>query len=237
MAGSKIAKWIAQSGLCSRREAERWIEAGRVRVDGQVMTNPALVLETPDGILVDLRPLPKKSRIKLWLYYKPIGLLCTHKDPQGRPTIFDALAFGKHVISVGRLDLNSEGLLLLTNDGALARTFELPKTGMVRTYRVRVHGKIDVKALESLRQGITIEGVRYGSIDVEVDRMGGANTWLYVKLTEGKNREIRKVMNHLDLQVNRLIRVSYGPFVLGNLKPGETKEIPLSEFAQFLETQ
>lgn len=223
----RIAKVLARAGLCSRREAERWIADGRVRVDGKTLDSPAFTVDTSNTILVDGKPLPEAQEARLWRYHKPTGVVTTHKDPQGRPTVFERLP--KHlgrVISVGRLDLNSEGLLLLTNDGELARKLEMPATGWVRRYRVRVRGTVDEKALEKLKDGITVAGIKYGAIDAVLDSATRTNAWLTVSLTEGKNREIRKVMEHLDLSVNRLIRLSYGPFQLGKLGRGEVEEVP-----------
>jgi len=226
----RIAKVLARAGLCSRREAERWIESGRVQVDDETLQTPAVTVTKENVILVDGNPLPERSESRLWRYHKPPGLVTSHKDPQGRQTVFEQLPkeLGR-VISVGRLDLNSEGLLLLTNDGELARKLEMPSTGWVRRYRVRVHGKVDDRKLQSLKDGITIMGVRYGAIDARQDEnpksSGGANVWLNVSLAEGKNREIRKVMEHLGLSVNRLIRVSYGPFHLGKIARGGVEEV------------
>ncbi len=225
--GERIAKVLARAGLCSRREAERWIADGRVKVDGKTLDSPAVTVDASNTVLVDGKPLPQARESRLWRYHKPNGLVTTHKDPQGRPTVFQQLpkALGR-VISVGRLDLNSEGLLLLTNDGELARRLELPATGWVRRYRVRVRGAVDEEKLEGLKSGITVAGIHYGAIDAVLDSRTGANAWLTVSLTEGKNREIRKVMEHLDLSVNRLIRLSYGPFQLGKLARGEVEEVP-----------
>jgi len=221
----RIAKHIAASGLCSRREAERWIEQGRVTLNGEVVTTPATKVEEGDQVAVDGEGLPGKAPTRLWLYHKPKGLLTTHHDPQGRPTVFDQLPpeMGR-VISVGRLDVNSEGLLLLTNDGALARHLELPSTGWARRYRLRVYGR--PKKLEGLKEGITVDGVEYGAIEAEVERQQGANCWVSARLKEGKNRELRKVFEHLGYPVNRLIRVSYGPFQLGQLPARQIKEVP-----------
>lgn len=228
--GERIAKRMARAGLCSRREAERWIFEGRVTVDGEVLTTPAIVVTDQMQILVDGKPLNEAPASRVWIYHKPAGLLTTHDDPQGRPTIFKSLPSSlPRVISIGRLDLNSEGLLLLTNDGALARYAELPSTGWARSYRVRVYGHVDEAALSELTQGVTIEGVTYGRIEAEIEDRSSkrsTNTWLFMTLYEGKNREIRKVMAYLDLRVNRLIRVSYGPFTLGDLKPGHVREVP-----------
>ncbi len=222
----RIAKVIARAGLCSRREAERWIEAGRVRLDGKVLSTPAVAVTSKSNILVDGAPLPQKEGPRVWRYHKPAGLLTTHNDPEGRPSLFDHLPDDlPRVISVGRLDLNSEGLLLLTNDGDLARKLELPVNNWTRRYRVRVNGRIDENKLLDLAKGVSIDGVRYKSIQAVLDRQQGANAWLTVTLTEGKNREIRKVMEHLGWPVNRLIRVAFGPFQLGSLKKGDVEEV------------
>ena len=225
--GERIAKRLARAGLCSRRDAERWIADGRVAVDGKVLTTPAVVVTEASLIMVDGKPLPEADRTRLWRYHKPPGLVTSHKDPQGRTTVFERLPDEMpRVISVGRLDLNSEGLLLLTNDGALARRLELPATGWLRRYRVRIHGRPEPAALVALEKGITIEGVTYGSIKAVLDRQQGANAWLTVGLKEGKNREIRKVMEHLGWSVSRLIRIAYGPFQLGLLPVAEVEEVP-----------
>ena len=224
--GERIAKVMARAGLCSRREAERWIAAGRVAVDGKVLTTAAVTVDEDSAITVDGEPLPAAAPPRLWRYHKPAGLLTSHSDPRGRPTVFQRLPETlPRVISVGRLDLNSEGLLLLTNDGELARRLELPKTGWIRRYRARVHGRPDVKKLKSLEDGVTVSGVPYGPIKAVLDKQLRANAWLTVSLEEGRNREIRKVMEHMGLEVNRLIRLAYGPFQLGNLKRGQTAEI------------
>ena len=230
MKGDRIAKVLARAGLCSRRDAERWIADGRVKLNGKVLDTPAVTVTEKDMILVDGKPLPDRQETRLWRYHKPAGLVTTHKDPEGRETVFDKMPpeVGR-VISVGRLDLNTEGLLLLTNDGELARKLELPSTGWLRRYRVRVHGKVDEKALEELKNGVTIDGVRYAPIQASIDATDKerkkANTWLLVALSEGKNREIRKVMEHLGLEVNRLIRVSYGPFQLAAIPKGGIEEV------------
>jgi 23S rRNA pseudouridine2605 synthase len=220
----RIAKAMARAGLCSRREAERWISQGRVNVNGRLLTTPAFEVSARDKVIVDGKPLPTAEPPRLWRYYKPRGLVTTHADPQGRPTVFESLPEDlPRVISVGRLDFNSEGLLLLTNDGALARHMELPATGWLRRYRVRVHGRVPQEQLDTLKDGIEIEGVRYGPIEATVDGVQGANAWLTVALREGKNREVRRILAHLGVEVNRLIRTSYGPFQLLDLKPGETE--------------
>ncbi len=225
--GERIAKVMARAGLCSRREAEAWIEEGRVKINGQVLKTPAFCVTSDMRVVVDGKPLPKLEAPRLWLYYKPRGLVTTHKDEKGRATIFESLPQDlPRVISIGRLDLNSEGLLLLTNDGELARHLELPSTGWVRRYRVRVHGKVDILKLTQLKQGITVEGIHYGPIEATLDRQQGDNGWLTVSLQEGKNREIRRIFEFLGWPVNRLIRLSFGPFQLGTLQPGEVKVVP-----------
>lgn len=223
----RLAKFMARSGVCSRRGAEELINQKRVTVNGEIVESPAFNVEGTERILLDGEPLPKVEETRLWVYYKPVGLVTTHKDEKNRPTVFEHLPEGMpRVISVGRLDLNSEGLLLLTNNGELSRKLELPSNGWARRYKVRVHGIVDEKKLADLKNGIVVDGVQYGSIKVEVVTTKGTNTWLMVTLSEGKNREIRKVMKALGLEVNRLIRLSYGPFQLGGLQPGEAKEIP-----------
>jgi 23S rRNA pseudouridine2605 synthase len=222
----RIAKALARAGLCSRREAERWIADGRVSVNGEVLASPARDVSPADRILVDGNPLPAQEPPRLWRYYKPRGLVTTHADPQGRPTVFDALP--EHlprVISVGRLDFNTEGLLLITNDGALARHLELPATGWMRRYRVRAHGAITQATLDKLKDGIAIEGIHYGPIEATLDKPQGANVWLTLGLREGKNREVRKILESLGLTVNRLIRISFGPFQLLNLQPGDVEPV------------
>jgi len=224
--GERIAKVIARAGLASRREAEAWIAAGRVAVNGAVISSPALNVTPRDRIVVDGQPLPGRARTRLFRYHKPRGLVTTHSDPQGRPTIFRALPKRlPRVISIGRLDINSEGLLLLTNDGGLARALELPATGWLRRYRVRAHGSIMQDSLDALRQGITISGIHYGPIDATVDRVQGSNLWLTFAIREGKNREVRTILSHLGLEVTRLIRVSFGPFQLGELEEGAVEEV------------
>jgi 23S rRNA pseudouridine2605 synthase len=225
--GERIAKRMARAGLCSRREAERWIEAGRVKIDGKKVRTPATLVTADTMITVDGNPVAAAEISRMWRYHKPKGLICTSNDPQGRKTIFDDLpSHLPRVLTVGRLDFNSEGLLLLTNDGELARKIELPATGWSRRYRVRVYGAVDMKMLERLARGVTVDGVRYGPIKAVFDRAQGANSWLTLTLKEGKNREVRKVLESIDLTVNRLIRTSFGPFQNGQLKPGEIDEIP-----------
>jgi 23S rRNA pseudouridine2605 synthase len=224
--GERIAKVIARAGLASRREAEAWIAAGRVAVNGTVIASPALDVTSTDRVTIDGEPLPARERTRLFLYHKPRGLMTTHADPQGRPTIFARLP--RHLprlISVGRLDFNTEGLLLLTNDGALARLLELPATGWLRRYRVRAHGAVTQDKLDSLRDGVTIDGIHYGPIDAALDRVQGSNLWLTLGIREGKNREVRNVLGHFGLAVTRLIRLSFGPFQLGELAEGAIEEV------------
>ncbi|MGI9450393.1 MAG: pseudouridine synthase, partial [Geminicoccaceae bacterium] len=222
----RIAKRMARAGLCSRREAERWIADGRVSVDGEVLTTPAVTVTAASRIEVDGKPLPKAADPRLFRFHKPTGYLTAASDPEGRRTIADLMPEGlPRLMPIGRLDMNSEGLLLLTNDGELKRQLELPKTGWQRRYRVRVHGDVDEAKLASLKDGITIDGFDYGPIEAKLERKLGKNAWLSVALREGKNREIRKVMEHFGWSVNRLIRVSFGPFHLGNLPKKEVGEI------------
>ena len=224
--GDRIAKVLARAGVASRREAERMIEAGRIAVNGKTIDSPALNVTGRDRILVDGKPLAEPEPARLWLYHKPTGLVTTHKDEQGRETIFDHLPEDlPRVMSVGRLDLNSEGLLLLTNDGGVKRQLELPATGWLRKYRVRVNGRPTEDTFRPLRKGITIDGENFQPMQVSLDRQQGANAWLTVGIREGRNREIRRAMEAVGLSVNRLMRVSYGPFQLGNLKSGEVEEV------------
>src|SRR5580692_1101400 len=225
--GERIAKVIARAGLASRREVEDWIAAGRVTVNDAVINSPALNVTEPDRIGVDGNPLPARERTRLFLYHKPRNLLTTHADPKGRPTIFDNLPKDlPRLISIGRLDFTTEGLLLLTNDGALARVLELPTTGWLRRYRVRAHGAITQDKLDPLRKGVTVDGIHYGAIEAVLDRVQGSNLWLTFAIREGKNREVRNVLGHLGLSVTRLIRVSFGPFQLGELADGAVEEVP-----------
>jgi 23S rRNA pseudouridine2605 synthase len=222
----RLAKFMARSGVCSRREAEEFIKQQRVTVNGEVVTTPAFNVEGTEKILFDGEKLPQIDKTRLWLYYKPVGLITSHKDEQNRETVFNNLPpYMPRVVSVGRLDLNSEGLLLLTNNGELSRELELPKNAWSRRYRVRVHGRIDLKKLESLKEGVCIDGIEYGKVNAVVDSQNGTNAWITVTLNEGKNREVRKLMKYIGLDVARLIRVSYGPFQLGSLKKGEAKEV------------
>ncbi len=229
----RVAKALARAGVASRREVERLIEAGRVALNGAVLTTPAVKVAPGDVLTLDGRPVGQAEPTRLWRYHKPVGLVTTHKDPAGRPTVFEALPRNlPRVISIGRLDLSSEGLLLLTNDGGLARNLELPNTGWVRRYRARARGRTDQARLDKLKDGVTVEGVRYGSIEARLDKVkqgpderGPANVWISVAITEGKNREVRRVLESIGLQVNRLIRMSYGPFQLGTLAAGQVEEI------------
>jgi 23S rRNA pseudouridine2605 synthase len=224
--GERIAKVMARAGLASRRQAEAWIVEGRVAVNGAVISSPALNVTAADRIVVNGAPMPQRERTRLFLYNKPRGLVTTHSDPEGRPTIFTALPKSlPRLISIGRLDINTEGLLLLTNDGGLARVLELPTTAWLRRYRVRANGSVTQEALDRLRAGITVEGVRYGPIEATLDRLQGANVWLTFAIREGKNREVRKVLETLGLRVNRLIRVAFGPFNLGELDEWGVKEV------------
>ena len=223
----RIAKVLARAGVCSRREAERLIAAGRVKVGGKVLEGPAFNVNPADDIRVDGKSIPRAETTRLFLHYKPAGLVTTSHDEKGRPTVFESLPKGlPRLISVGRLDMNTEGLLLLTNDGELARYLELPATGWRRRYRVRVHGKAKPEKLDALKEGITIEGFRYGPIEAVIDKQQGTNTWLMLTLREGKNREVRKVMEALDLSVTRLIRIAYGPFQLGKMPERAVEEVP-----------
>jgi 23S rRNA pseudouridine2605 synthase len=224
--GERIAKVLARAGLASRRDAEEMVTQGRVTVNGRIINSPALDITSNDVVLVDGKPLPPRERTRLFMYHKPRGLMTTHDDPEGRPTVFDNLPEGlPRLISIGRLDFNTEGLLLLTNDGGLARVLELPDTGWLRRYRVRAHGEVTQAQLDELKKGVEVDGVKYGSIDATLERDQGANVWLVFAIREGKNREVRNVMAHLGLEVNRLIRVSYGPFQLGELEEGKVEEV------------
>jgi 23S rRNA pseudouridine2605 synthase len=231
----RVAKLLARAGVCSRRDAERWIAEGRVSVDGQVLTTPAVTVTPANEVRVDGVPLPAPERPRLWRYHKPAGLVTTHRDEKGRPTVFDTLSKElPRLISIGRLDLNSEGLLLLTNDGALARRLELPSTGWIRRYKVRVHGEVEPARLAALEGGTTVDGVSYGPIRASLEREQGSNAWIAMALREGRNREVRRVLEYLGLQVTRLIRLSYGPFQLGNLARGEVAEVPKKVLAEQL---
>jgi 23S rRNA pseudouridine2605 synthase len=225
-AGQRIAKAMARAGLCSRRDAEGWIAAGRVSVNGVVLTSPAFNVGPDDDVRVDGEPLNARERTRLFLFHKPRGLMTTARDPEGRRTIFEALPKDlPRLVAVGRLDFNTEGLLLLTNDGGLARVLELPATGWLRRYRVRAHGAVDQARLEELREGVTIDGIHYAGVEARLERVQGSNVWIAMGLREGKNREIKRVLEHLGLSVNRLIRVAFGPFELADLAAGEVAEV------------
>ena len=238
--GERIAKRIARSGVCSRRAAEKLIEEERVTVDGNVVTTPATIVTDRSSIKIDGELLKDSERTRLWLFHKPRGIITSHKDTHGRETVFDLLHPDlPRVISVGRLDYNTEGLILLTNDGELSRYLELPETAWVRRYRARVYGKVKMRALEGLKNGSVINGVEYGPITVEHDKnqSKGHNNWLTLSLKEGKNREIRKVLESFNLKVNRLIRLSYGPFQLGNLPESQTKEVAYKVLQEQIDSQ
>ncbi|HCU06707.1 MAG TPA: pseudouridine synthase [Holosporales bacterium] len=232
----RLNKFISHHGICSRRDADKLIESGRVKVNNKVQNTPYIVLDS-DIIMVDDKAIQRETELKIWAFYKPTGIITSHKDENNRPTVFDQPAVQKlrdqhgYIISVGRLDYNSEGLLLLTNSPDFAHEYEKPSSHLKRTYRVRVFGDINYKALDALKNGITIEDIHYKPIHVEYDvkKNNGQNTWMLITLTEGKNREIRRVLNHFDLQVNRLIRVAYGPYSLGDLKVGEIKALEKNE--------
>lgn len=222
----RIAKRMARAGLCSRRQAETWILAGRVKVNNKQLTTPAFTVTDRDKVEVDGKVISQKERTRLWLFHKPSGTVTTNQDPEGRKTIFELMPEGlPRLMSIGRLDINTEGLLLMTNDGGLSRVLELPATGWLRRYRVRVHGRVNQEELDKLQDGIAVEGVLYGSIEAKIEHEQGTNAWLAVALREGKNREIKKVLGHLGLEVTRLIRISFGPFQLGDLPKGTVREI------------
>jgi 23S rRNA pseudouridine2605 synthase len=225
--GERIAKVIARAGVCSRRDAEKMIAEGRVALNGEKIGSPALNVPSDALITVDGKPIPTAAPAKLWRFHKPAGLVTSHRDPEGRPTVFEKLPRSMpRAISVGRLDINSEGLLLLTNDGALARQLELPSQGWVRRYRVRLFGKVTQADLDKLAKGVTIDGVRYEPVTAELERSKTSNAWAMVSLKEGKNREVKRLMEFLGFKVSRLIRVSFGPFHLGHLPEGAVDEIP-----------
>ncbi len=225
--GERIAKWLARAGVASRRDAEKMLAGARVRINNLPVQHPASFVQPGDLVVVDGRVVEAPDRARLWRYHKPDGLVTTHRDPQDRPTVFASLPSGlPRVVSIGRLDLNSEGLLLLTNDGAVARRLELPSNGWIRRYRVRVFGVVDEQRLAALAEGPLIEGIRYGAIEAGLDSRKGDNAWLTVALREGRNREVRRVMASLNLHVSRLIRTTYGPFQLGTLQRRELEEVP-----------
>lgn len=225
--GERIAKYLARAGVASRRDIERLIADGRVKLNGKKLDTPAVKVTSADKVQVDGQLVGAAEPTRLWRYHKPSGLVTTHRDPQGRPTVFERLPQNlPRVVSVGRLDLTSEGLLLLTNDGAMARKLELPANGWIRRYRARAYGVIGQGELDTLHDGVTIDGIRYGRIEAKLERQQGANAWITVSIAEGKNREVRRVLEGLGLRVNRLIRTAYGPFQLGLLEPGQVEEIP-----------
>lgn len=238
--GDRIAKLLARAGVASRREVERMIADGRIAIHGDKVTTPATVLKSLNGVTVDGKPVKQPVPAKLWLFHKPPGLLTTERDPKGRKTIYDHLRNVApdlpRVMPIGRLDLNTEGLLLMTNDGGLKRQMELPATGVERSYRARAFGAISQAQLEELIHGITIEGVRYGRIDANLERRTGRNQWVEMTLTEGKNREVRRVLEHFGLEVSRLIRTRYGPFVLGDLERGAIAPVRAADLAKFRNT-
>ena len=233
----RIAKLLARAGIASRRDIERMIEEGRIALEGKVLTTPATLLDNLAGVTVDGKPVAPPAAARLFLFYKPQGTLTAARDPKGRPTIYDKLPPGlPRLIPVGRLDYMTEGLLLMTNDGELKRQLELPSTGVVRTYRARAFGEVNQAQLEALSEGVTIDGMRYGSIDANLERRTGRNCWIEMSLTEGKNREVRNVLAHLGLQVSRLIRTSYGPFTVEGMETGDVGEVPSHILAQFRRT-
>ena len=233
--GERIAKRIARAGICSRRDAEKLIAEGRVSLNGEPVATPATLVGETALIAIDGKPIAEPEQARLWRYHKPKGLVTTHKDPQGRPTVFQTLPKAMpRVVSVGRLDVNSEGLLLLTNDGEIARRLEHPASGLVRKYRVRLFGKITQADLDRLATGIAIDGVRYGPVIADLERARGAYAWAQVSLSEGKNREVKRLMEHLGCKVARLIRTQYGPFHLGHLAEGAVEEIPARLWRQHL---
>jgi 23S rRNA pseudouridine2605 synthase len=231
----RIAKFLARAGVASRRDAEKLIADGRVALNGAVVAHPATLVDANDTITVDGKAVAPAAKSRLWRYHKPAGLVTTARDPEGRPTVFAELPKDlPRVISVGRLDINTEGLLLLTNDGGLARYLEHPAQGLARAYRVRAHGHMDEAGLAQLRSGVTFDGIRYRPIEVTMERRQGGNCWLTMTLREGKNREIKLLLEHFGLRVTRLIRTGYGPFALGNLPPGETEETSIAKLRHLL---
>ncbi len=235
--GERIAKLLARAGVASRREIERMIEGRRIALNGVAIETPATILKSLKGITVDGNPVAAAQAPRLFRYHKPVGLLVAERDPKGRPTIYDKLPKElPRVVPVGRLDLNTEGLLLLTTDGELKRTLELPSTGVPRTYRARTYGPVSQAQLEDLIEGIEIEGVRYGSIDANLERRTGTNAWIELKLTEGKNREVRRVLEHLGLRVSRLIRTAYGPIPLADMPAGAVDEIRQNEVVNLIKS-
>jgi 23S rRNA pseudouridine2605 synthase len=236
--GERLAKVIARSGYCSRREAEQLIKDGIVKVNGQVVTNVATNI-TDESIKINNKLINQKEQTRLWLFHKPKGFIVTKKDPEGRPTVFDVLPKSmRNIITVGRLDINTEGLLLLTNNGELARYMELPSTGWTRTYRARVFGKLNMERLDRLqKKGVTVDGIHYAPMKIQVDKEGTSNSWIKISINEGKNREIKKILEHYDLKVTRLIRTSFGSFHLGNLPAGLTKEIPYKNIQEMVGTK
>jgi 23S rRNA pseudouridine2605 synthase len=237
--GDRIAKLLARAGIASRREVERMITEGRVAIDGKVLDTPATILPSLNGVTVDGKPVTAAEATRLFAFHKPTGLITAERDPAGRPTIYTALrnalpASAGRMMPIGRLDLNTEGLLLLTNDGGLKRTMELPATKVPRTYRARAFGEVSQAQLEDLIEGVTIDGMRYGSIDANLERSSGRNLWIEMTITEGKNREVRNVLEFLGLQVNRLIRTGYGPFNLGDLGRGQAVELKGKPVDRFL---
>lgn len=232
--GQRIAKLLARAGIASRREIERMIEAGRISLNGKVIETPATILKSLHGITVDGNPVKEPAPAKLFLFHKPSGVLTAEFDPKGRRTIYDVLPKGlPRVIPIGRLDLNTEGLLLMTTDGELKRQMELPSTGVERSYRARAYGNVTQEQLEELMMGVTIEGIRYGSINANLERRTGRNVWIEMRLSEGKNREVRRVLEYLDLKISRLIRTAYGPFVLADMPVGEVAEIRQHDLIEF----
>ena len=233
----RIAKLLARAGIASRREVERMIADGRIAIDGEAVKTPATLLTGLQGITVDGKPVRPAQQTRLFRFHKPLGAITAERDPKGRPTIYDRLPKGlPRLMPVGRLDFMTEGLLLLTNDGELKRKLELPSSGVVRTYRARAFGHVTQEQLEALAEGVTIEGVRYGSINANLERRTGRNCWIEMSLAEGKNREVRRVLAHLGLRVSRLIRTAYGPFGLGGLEPGQVEEVARAELDAFRST-